>query len=280
MSEDTTCRRARGGSVGALRHLRMPAVLVGAMAAMLSLAGPAAPADLLQAEQAVFGAGASATWRGTQIGGTGIGGVRRAPGEEGSGNLGRQVKAGLLSLLLPGAGQYYNGDAQKAYIFAGAEAAVWATYLTFHLQGNSRTDTYQEYAGIYAGTQGEHADAYWRAVGRYMDSDAYNEAVLREARAYGQQPGGLVSPEAAWQWRNTDHLRAYQQLRADANRSYDRRNFMTLFAVVNRVAAVYDAVRSSVDDKMNLNVLGLRIEMDVSPSLHNPRGTCVVSRRF
>jgi hypothetical protein len=251
---------------------------------LLAAAGAAAGATPVHTswtatEYAVFGGEASQAWRAAEVGQSPIGGVRD---ENGGGvtDLGRKAKAGLLSLLLPGAGQYYNGDRAKAIVFAGVEAAVWASYLTFHIQGENRADTYEEYAGIYAGTSGEHNDRYWQAVGRHMDSDAYNESVRREARALSEQPAGLVAPVDAWQWRTNDNLRTYQELRADANRAYDRRDFMILFAIVNRAVAVFDAVRNSVDDKMSTRVLGFDVAMDVRPSLNHPRAECVFTRKF
>ena len=33
----------------------------------------------------------------------------------------------------------------------------------------------------------------WRAVGRYMDSDAYNESLRREARATGEETSRLIT---------------------------------------------------------------------------------------
>jgi hypothetical protein len=236
-------------------------------------------ADWTAAEYAAFGSGAFASWQATDVGPGSVGGVREE-GSHGVTNLGRKAKAGLLSLILPGAGQFYNGDRTKAFVFAGVEAAVWASYITFNVQGDNRTDTYQEYAGIYAGISGEHNDRYWQSVGRHMDGDAYNEAVRREARALGEEPAGLVAGNDVWQWRTSSNLRTYQELRADANRAYDRRDFMVLFAIVNRAVAVFDAVRNSVDDKLSARVLGFDVAMDVKPSLHHPRAECVFKRAF
>jgi hypothetical protein len=235
----------------------------------------------LRAELAVFGRGASVAWPAASLAAPDVGDVR-APGPgPARGDLGRKVTAGLLSLVLPGAGQFYNGDRQKAYVFAGVDAAVWGSYLTFDTQGNSRSETYRDYAGVYAGTLvGDAQESYWRAMGRYLDSDAYNEAVLREARAFATEPIGLIGADQAWQWSNEDHFHVYQELRADANRAYSRRDFMTLFAILNRVVAVYDAVRHSVDDKLNGQVLGFNVKLTVDPSLRRPATGCVVSRRF
>ena len=235
--------------------------------------------DFATMEYALFGAETSVQWQSLMGSGAGMN-DQDAVSYPSSDKTSRKVKSGLLSLVLPGAGQFYNGDRSKAYVFAGVEAAIWVSYLAFDTQGDNRTDTYTEYAGIYAGVQGEHVERYWQAVGRYMDSDAYNEAIRREARALSETATGLIPSEDAWQWSNSDHLATYQELRANANRSYDRRDFMILFAILNRAISVYDAVRHSVDDKLSGEVLGFKVDLDVSPSLHRPRAQCAFKRSF
>jgi len=237
------------------------------------------PVDFAVTEYALFGPDASILWQSlasTTDAGSGQGLVE----VQGGSDTGRKAKSGLLSFILPGAGQYYNGERTKAYVFAGVEAAIWVSYLAFNSQGNNRTDTYQEYADIYAGVDGEHVERYWQAVGRYMDSDAYNESIRREARALGESPAGLVEPAEAWQWRNELHLETYQDLRANANKAYDRRDFMILFAILNRAVSVYDAVRHSVDKTLSPEVMGFKLDLDVSPSLSHPRAKCAFKRSF
>lgn len=160
------------------------------------------------------------------------------------GNLGRRLKAGFMSLVLPGLGQLYNGDRHKAKLFGGAEAAVWASWFVLDdMAGNADAD-FMEYAGLFAGTSGDHPEAYWRAVGRNMSSDDYNIGRIREARASLEEVSGLFEGTDAWFWRSEEYMLNYQTMRADANRAYQRRDFVILLAVVNRAVAFYDAVRS------------------------------------
>ncbi len=246
----------------------------------LAVGAAAGPADdLLAAESAALGDRASSLWRAQELGGSGIGGVR---GDEHAGprNLGQKLKAGFLSLLLPGAGQFYNGDRDKALLFAGAEAAVWTSYLAFHFQAEGLSEDYQDYAGIFAGTTGAHPDQYWRAVGRYMTSEEYNVMLEMVARAEQVEPTGLIEGDDVWFWRNERHLANYQILRADANRAYDRRDFTVLFALINRAVSVYDAVRGAGGSEHMLEVAGLGV--DVEPrGILGQRGTaCVFTRQF
>ncbi len=240
----------------------------------------AAPADdLLQAESAALGDGASSLWRAQDIGSSDIGGIRRDE-RTGPRNMGQKIKAGLLSLVLPGAGQYYNGDRGKALLFAGAEGAVWMSYLVFHSQAQGLSDDYREYAEIFAGTAGDHTEKYWRAVGRYMTSDEYNESIERQARAELEEPTGLITMDEAWFWRSEQFRTNYQILRADANRAYDRRDFTVLFALINRAVSVYDAVRGAGGADHMLEVAGFGFDVESRRVIGNRGTACVFTRPF
>ncbi len=253
----------------------------------------------LRDEYLVLGGGASGSWRGLQartglafdqIGGDGLsdefgGGADPQQEEEkvkGPSRTKDKVKAGLFSALVPGVGQFYNHQNKKGYIMIGVEAGIWITYFVFDAQGDSRMESAREWAGIYAGTNGEHGNSYWQNVGHYMDSDAYNESRLREARALQEPVTGLIGGGDAWQWVNEDRKNGYSKLRADGNSAYDRRDFMILFAVVNRVVSVVDAVLNAGQDDgvLETEVLGMNLGLEMLPSWKDPGARWVVSRRF
>ncbi len=56
------------------------------------------------------------------------------------------VKAGLFSLLVPGAGQFYNGNYFISAIFVAAEAALITTAVIYNNKGNRKTDEFQNFA--------------------------------------------------------------------------------------------------------------------------------------
>jgi len=260
-----------------LKTILATTLIAGLLWADGAAAAPAA--DLLQAEHAALGGRASSLWRAQEMGNTNIGGVR-ATGPSGPRNIGQKVKAGLLSLLLPGAGQLYNGDNGKALVFAGAEAAVWTSYLVFHFQAEGLSEDYQEYAAIFAGTSGEHPDTYWRALGRYMTSDEYNEQLERVARAERVEATGLIEGDDVWFWRSERFLENYQILRADTNRAYDRRDFTVLFALINRAVSVYDAVRGAGGSAHLMEVAGLGFDIEPRRVIGQRGTACVFSRQF
>ncbi len=198
------------------------------------------------------------------------------------GNTSNKIKAGLMSAVLPGAGQYYNGQHQKAYIMGGIEVAIWTAYFVFDNQGDNKREDAEEWAAIYAGTSGDHEDRYWQDVGHYADSESYNEALLREARALGESTPTLLTGADAWLWVNEDRQDGYSSLRADANSAYDRRDFMILFAVLNRTVSVVDAVigAGKKPGVLEAEVLGMNMELQMLPSFQDPGALCVVSRSF
>ena len=224
-----------------------------------------------------------------QIGGDEIGGGAAATEEKevteesgGASNTGDKVKAGLFSALVPGTGQLYNGEKKKGFIMLGIEVAIWGTYFIFDNEGDDRMDSAEDWAGVYAGTSGDHNDSYWQNVGKYMDSDAYNEALLREARALDEPAPTLVTGSDSWQWVSDDRRVSYSQLRSEGNSAYDRRDFMILFAVVNRAVSVVDAVigAGNKPGTLDTEVLGMNMELEMIPSWRDPGARWVISRGF
>lgn len=239
------------------------------------------------AETDWFGRGASGRWQ-DWLGGQEIGGKRADVSSSSSlpaHHRHEKLKAGALSLLVPGAGQLLiNGDRSKGLVMLGVEAAIWGGYLVFDHQADGWADDYRQWAGLFAGTSGDHPDSYWRAVGRYADSDAYYEAQLREARAFGETAPPPPAAADAWQWRNATYQDRYQSLRASASKAYDRRDFMILFAILNRAVSAFDAVRNAGHDDgagaVGTRVLGLDLALDMGPSLTRPEARCTLGRSF
>jgi hypothetical protein len=59
------------------------------------------------------------------------------------------IVAGLLSLVLPGAGEFYTGEYLKAAIFFALEAGLVTTGLIYDKKGDDKTVEYQNYADDY-----------------------------------------------------------------------------------------------------------------------------------
>lgn len=74
--------------------------------------------------------------------------------------------AGVLSLALPGAGEFYAESYLKSGLFFAAEVVTWIVAYTYDKKGDRQTDMFQDYA-----------DAHWSAV-RYAHWIENNKAQL------------------------------------------------------------------------------------------------------
>ena len=202
------------------------------------------------------------------------------------------------SLLIPGWSQFRAGNNGRAFIFASFEVAIWSIYGASKAQGNSREDSYQEFAHFYAGVgNSSQDDDYWRAVGKYKDSEEYNQIVRRENRAGAEEQAfngeevtigindGTVGSGNAWFWTSGNRLLEYRELRSDAQAAYDRADAMLFFAVVNRLVAFIEAFRSGPtsdgDNQVELyERAGFELSVEVAPNPLRPSGALMLGRSF
>ncbi len=197
-----------------------------------------------------------------------------------------RVKHGAYSLLLPGWSQWRSGHDRRALFFATAEVAVWGTWIFSELQANSREDNYIDFAQQFArvGSR-DHADDYWRAMASFRDSDDFNADLRSEIRAGLQPDSALIPDDAAWRWQSERRFREFQRLRADALGAQDRADFVIVFALVNRVIAFIDAVRSgppsSESGEFSTGETKPRSwTLDVRPNPTNPNARLAYRYRF
>jgi hypothetical protein len=200
------------------------------------------------------------------------------------------------SLLVPGWSQYRAGHNGRALFFASLEATIWSVFAVSRIQGNSRSDTYQGFAVDFAGVSNtSQDDDYWSAVGKFKDSDDYNERVRRENRAAAEEQAlngepvtiglndGTVGSADAWMWTSGTRLIEYRELRADAQSAYDRADAMLFFAVVNRLVAFIEAFRSGPmgDNEVELyQTHGFGLSVEVDPNPLRPSGALKLGRSF
>ena len=190
------------------------------------------------------------------------------------GNLGSRAKHASYSLLLPGWSQLRSGHNYRAAFFLGVEAAIWTSFAVFKVQGSTREDTYQEYATQFAGiSSGDRNDDYWRTVGNYRSSEEYNEDRRRDLRIGLDPEGPEYSGTDAWRWQSEARYDEYNDLRRDANSAYDNADFVVVLALVNRLIAFVDAMRSgppSLDEEGSseqhlLNAGGFGMDVQLGP---------------
>jgi hypothetical protein len=214
-------------------------------------------------------------------------------------NLGMgRVGHASWSLLVPGWSQYRAGNNGRALIFASLEVTIWTVFGVSKSQGNQRENTYQDFARHFAGVGGsDRDDDYWRAVGKFRDSDDYNERVRRDNRAAAEEQAingedvtigindGTVGGADLWSWTSSTRQIEYRELRADAQTAYDRADAMLFFAVVNRLVAFIEALRSGGDEDPDGQVelyerAGFELSVEVEPNPLRPSGALLLGRSF
>lgn len=150
----------------------------------------------------------------------------------------------LLSLLLPGAGQFYNESKTKAGVFAGTEASLWLGFFTFRTIGSWKKTDYQNYAVAHAGVNPEDKDDdFYERLTFYDDRDQYNQLT----RLYNG-PEAPIYPEIEfwnWEWDGFNSRSKYRDLRNQSKTAYRRSLYMVGLAGLNRILSALDAFRGA-----------------------------------
>lgn len=198
-----------------------------------------------------------------------------------------KTKAVILSLLLPGAGQYYAGAKGRAEVFIGAELAVWAGVLAFHTYGNWKEDDYIRYAERHAGIDPSGKDDdFFKNLTFYDNRDDYNTA------------GRIINPSAPyyphtqsyyWQWESSDARLAYRSIRNASKTAFRKATFMIGMAVFNRIISGIDSFRivkkmtqQTAPEEEFSSAASNRIKMKfkANPFGHNPGISLNLLRQF
>lgn len=172
------------------------------------------------------------------------------------------AKAFLLSLVVPGAGEYYNGQKIRAGAFLAVDALLWTGYFIYHKKGSNREDEYEAFANdnytwqnfIIAWDQLPEEDKttyshrmpwdeasnqpnfnheYYENIGKYdqfqvgwNDID-YSPWDIRDTT----EAGGIMSP-----------LRSeYLDMRKQANDYFSNATTAAMISIANHVISAFDA---------------------------------------
>lgn len=166
----------------------------------------------------------------------------------GGGGMSPRVRSMLLSLLVPGLGQYVAGDRTWSYAFFGTEIAIWSSYIAFEVQGHSREDRYEEFAHVWAGVEqpSGHSSTYYSDLGTFPTYDDYRVVAIRSGE------GELYPEEQQWAWPSDERRVRFLDLRGASEDSFQRAEFMLAAALLNRAVAVVHAARSVKDTRSSV----------------------------
>lgn len=153
-------------------------------------------------------------------------------------------KALGLSVILPGAGQYYTESRGKMFFFGGAEALIWSNFIGFRLYGNWKKEDYISWAALHAGADvNGKPDSYFETLTYYDNIDIYNQLEHLYERSEAQLYPD--TPEYYWNWDSDANRVHYRNLRNTSKNAYRRSLLFLGAAFVNRVLSGIDAYRSA-----------------------------------
>jgi len=150
-------------------------------------------------------------------------------------------KALFLSLLIPGAGEYYAGEIFYTKVFLGIEViAIGSLFLTDFIYRSKLEDS-RVFGSTHAGINPSGKDNdYWRVVGKYDDIFLFNQQRLRERRT-----GDLIKENDlnSWSWDSTENRFLYDRKRLDAHVIRDSESFIIAAIFLNHLISTINAVR-------------------------------------
>ena len=197
----------------------------------------------------------------------------------------------LLSLLMPGLGEFYAGAKMRAAGFVGAEALTWIAYTSWRSKGN---DIKAEFRAFADQNWNESRYRAWQAYNASQpESQQYFETETLPSKSEDiQQYYELVGKYAqfVYGWSDvtstftTDNMavqsslrQQYETRRNDSNKYLKRASVITGLAVLNRIAS---AIHASAYTRSLQKQEEPSIWLDITPTDMNGRSSVELKARF
>jgi len=185
------------------------------------------------------------------------------------------LKAFLLSLAIPGAGQYYNGSIIKAALFGSVEIAGWYARIHYEGLGDDRTDIFENWADTYwlEESYRTYLDNHWNSTEDSFTHDLpdtktqqYYEMIGKyDQFVYGWDdvdPDLANSTKYSYLIATSAHRMQYEQMKKDAEIMYDRSRAAIIVIMVNHVLSAAEAAWSAKRHNDKLESLAQRLSFE------------------
>ncbi len=174
--------------------------------------------------------------------------------------------AGLYSLILPGAGQYYSGNVFKTKLYAGIESGLWISFYGFRKFGKMKSEASRGWAVLHAGASPYNDDdRYWTKLTYYDNRDSnepdgfgYNQMIRVIDR-----DEALIFPETPdyyWNWDSRQSREHYRKLRNQSKTAYRRADLVIGGVIVNHLVSAIDAFISAGKFNRRLGFSGIDLD--------------------
>ena len=153
-------------------------------------------------------------------------------------------KAFFLSLLIPGAGQYYVGEKGWAKTFLLSEGLLWLGYAGFREYGSWRENDYRVFASVHAGVDPEGKDS------EFFDDVGFYDSVFERNRVtrWEEGPEALLYAEGSqpsWTWDSEASRLTFRSLRSSTLTARERSLYVVGGIILNHVMSAIQAARSA-----------------------------------
>lgn len=157
----------------------------------------------------------------------------------------------LLSLVLPGAGHYYENRMDVGKYFLTAEAASWLGLFGMDLYGKSLREDSRKFASVNAGVNPNgKGDDYFSNVGNFNNIYDYNNDRLQK----GQYDQLLDVNAYYWNWNSENNRTDFDLQRRQSERVFNSKVVFSTILIVNRLVSGLSALLLANKGNNNVKV--------------------------
>ncbi|MBD3234194.1 MAG: hypothetical protein GF315_10780 [candidate division Zixibacteria bacterium] len=155
------------------------------------------------------------------------------------------AKAFILSLAIPGLGEYYAGSRIKPFIFFGADVLLWTGHVVYHAKGEDGEEDYRAYADDHWFR--EPYNIWWNSLTTEQQESYSHRLPPTNDYEYYENIGKYDQFVRGWDDYVeggpvlTPHREHYLNLRKDANDNFDKARAFMVVAMVNHIVSGFDA---------------------------------------
>jgi hypothetical protein len=150
-------------------------------------------------------------------------------------------RAFLMSVILPGSGEFYSGNSGQGRFFLGMELLLWSGLIGNKMYVDMLKDDYYAFAVQHAGVSRSGKDKeYWISIGKFDDLYSYNEQRRRDRFVDAIYP---EDDSYYWRWDSRANRFKYDEMRLTANEIEGRDTYFYAAIMLNHLVSGINAMR-------------------------------------
>ncbi len=144
----------------------------------------------------------------------------------------------LLSLAVPGLGEYYLNRFDVGKYFTIAEGGLWLSLYGFDYYGKFQRDNYINFAKVNGNVNTSGKDeTYWAVIGNYMNIYDYNNEKL-----LNRQFNAVYDENTYyWFWNSNEERKKYRNLWLSSESAFNNKQFPISLIIINHIASAINA---------------------------------------